>query len=813
MMRAPRCLATFAVVAISSASIIQAQSPASADGTAVVSGSPAAVPSTGSVDITPATVFLACRAPKVLDPEDPDPIASRVRAFCARTRVPRRGTRLNDLELSAWGSVPSTADIATSADGAKAAVHRSLLNLLELPAIDWRTDQRTLDTAQLARIQEMATRIEEALRRDSTIRIQIEGRADSNLGTLKPEENRILATTRAEAIRDALIAVGVPKKALVAVGRVQWDAVTGSDPAAGRRSTYRVSLATPRGEVTVTPQVSPAITGTSSMLAVIGEGLVEEARAQLAEYMLAGAGRRICARAGVYLIRTCAWFEGSANRGYLPSVSTLRATLDADLAGVPLLWMEDYLLASLPSTPDRAKLRQRLGVLYLTHGLERYLEGETPLQIAGGLPTWVEEVTDPVRSVIPPGYRDLARSLPEFQWANALKGYVGRLEESQDLLRAYLGPEALGPDTAALYALRTVAVTEKQSGDRLMRMLQTGRTLLDATQAADSIRGLIMEGAPVDSAARAVQRARYEAMLRVVSSSLIALVPDESGENDATRWSQVAQRTAPHLVSLVSAASARDHRGAMQTVTSLVVDLGRNLPAWPATCLRNRRRDLVLQSASERPRTQKEERENEDPCDQLSVAFPQMSQRTLGLLGFVTDVASARTEAEVKDAVRAYVRQQGGSHGKRFGTGRLYWSVNSYVGLQHLQESLDDADQPIEDRGVTGAYLPIGFEGGVRLSESGKLRGLTASVFLQAVDLGAVALYRPHQEKDGVQSEVDWHRIVAPGIGVMLGLGEVPFSIGFIGSFAPAAREIADFGDVDALRWGLVVGFDLPLLR
>jgi hypothetical protein len=189
-----------------------------------------------------------------------------------------------------------------------------------------------------------------------------------------------------------------------------------------------------------------------------------------------------------------------------------------------------------------------------------------------------------------------------------------------------------------------------------------------------------------------------------------------------------------------------------------------------------------------------------------------MPPRTLALLGFVTDVASARTEDEVKHAVRGYVRQQGGARGKRFETGRYYWRVNSYVGLQHLTESLDENEQPVPDRGVSGAYLPVGFEAGVRLG-SGRARGLTAGVFLQAVDLGAIALYRPDQEEDQVQAEVDWHRIVAPGMGVMIGLGEIPFSIGFIGSFAPAAREIEGVGDVDALRWGFVAGFDLPIIR
>jgi hypothetical protein len=690
---------------------------------------------------------------------------------------------------------------------AKAGVESSILDLFKLPAIDWTLGQRELTPTQLQRIQEMAEVIRAALERDSTFRVEIEGRADANLGSLTPEQNHTLAWARAESIRQTLIGMGIPKRALVAVGRVQWADASGGDPDADRRSTFSVSVAAPTAAVIVSPETPQAAAlGASGILVGIGQGLVEEARTQLAEYMLGGAGRRICARAAVYLTRTCAWFEGSTRRGYLPSIATLRSSLDADLAGVPVLWLQDYLLASLPATPDAGKLRQRLGLLYVVYGIEHYLAGESLLDVAAGLPAWLEMTADPAHSVIPKGYQALVVSLPEFAWTSALGNYVQNFEDAQDLLRAYLSPEALSADTAALYALRTVAVVNSEPRVRLMRMLQTGRTLVDAAQSADSIRRLLLDGPAADSASRVVQRSRYEALLRVVSSALVALSPDLSDQSGPMEWSQVAQRGAPHLVSLLSAAAAHDHRSAMQTATALVVDFGRNLSTSPG-CLLNERRNLVLQP----PRDSKEAAADGN-CTTGSDAFSSMPPRTLALLGFVTDVASARTEDEVKHAVRGYVRQQGGARGKRFETGRYYWSVNSYVGLQHLTESLDENEQSVPDRGVSGAYLPVGFEAGVRLG-SGRARGLTAGVFLQAVDLGAIALHRPDQEEDQVQAEVGWYRIVAPGMGVMIGLGEIPFSIGFIGSFAPAAREIEGVGDVDALRWGFVAGFDLPIIR
>lgn len=695
---------------------------------------------------------------------------------------------------------------------AKSGVENSLLNLLDLPRVEFASGQVALDTAQFDQVRRMADVINQAVARDPRVRIVIEGRADRQLGKLSPEENRMVAQRRAEAIVRALSGMGVADSVLVPIGVVEWgEEATASALAEARRPNFQVTFH--EGGTTLAPSgesapLAPGSLGASGILVGIGQGLVDEARAQLAEYMLSGAGQRICVQARVYLTRTCAWFEGSASRGYLPSVATLRSSLDADLAGVPLLLLEDHLLATLPPTPNLVAFRQRLGVLYLTHGMKRYLAGDTPLQIAQGLPAWIEGVTDSRRSVIPDGYAVRKAEIPEVVWISTVSSYVEKLEAGRELLSAYVSPEALSSDTVALYALRTLAVNDRHSGQRLTHLLHTGRTLMSVAAAADSIRRLLVEGA-ADSAGRALQRGRYEALLGTISSGMVVLAQGETRDGVSHAWGGVAERFTPHVLTLFSAAAVRDHREAMHGVTAILFELSRDLADPSAqACLREERRSLVRN-----PSAGEQREETRESC-RFASPYRDLPPRTLALLSFVGDVAAAQTEQDVNHAVRGFVRQQGGARGKRFEGGTWYRSVNAYVGLQHLTEELQTGEPAGQDRTVTGAYLPVGFEVGLRAGRrAGRGRGLTAGVFLQAVDLGALALRRPAQEEDQVTSEVDWHRVVAPGVGLLLGLGEVPFSLGVIGSYAPAAREVRDVGDVDALRWGLVLGFDLPLLR
>jgi hypothetical protein len=93
-------------------------------------------------------------------------------------------------------------------------------------------------------------------------------------------------------------------------------------------------------------------------------------------------------------------------------------------------------------------------------------------------------------------------------------------------------------------------------------------------------------------------------------------------------------------------------------------------------------------------------------------------------------------------------------------------------------------------------------------------------VFLQAVDLGALASWRFSDEaKDDVESEPElgFAQVFAPGVFPVLHVAGSPLTIGLGWSLTPGLRSGSDEeGEespprFDASRFGLFLAFDVPL--
>jgi outer membrane protein OmpA-like peptidoglycan-associated protein len=83
------------------------------------------------------------------------------------------------------------------------------------------------------------TRIAEQLRSDDTVRVSIEGHTDNVGGEAM---NQALSERRADAVRDVLVASGIPADRIITTGRGESQPVVTNNTAAGRQQNRRVEL-------------------------------------------------------------------------------------------------------------------------------------------------------------------------------------------------------------------------------------------------------------------------------------------------------------------------------------------------------------------------------------------------------------------------------------------------------------------------------------------------------------------------------------------------------------------------------------------
>ena len=191
-----------------------------------------------------------------------------------------------------------------------------------------------------------------------------------------------------------------------------------------------------------------------------------------------------------------------------------------------------------------------------------------------------------------------------------------------------------------------------------------------------------------------------------------------------------------------------------------------------------------------------------------------MAPRDLRVLTLATEVAQARTGDEVDAAVSHFIAG-GDSYMKKRSTDRGWIAtLNAYGGGQ----------SGVELAGGKGAafaapYLPLGIEIGLPrpVHLVGPLNWVAghADLFLQVLDLGALASWRLSHDVSDPRPQVSVAQVFAPGAYIVFPLGDLPLSVGAGWSWSPQLRKLDRAGAVvkrDAFRVpGIFLGFDVPL--
>ncbi len=179
------------------------------------------------------------------------------------------------------------------------------------------------------------------------------------------------------------------------------------------------------------------------------------------------------------------------------------------------------------------------------------------------------------------------------------------------------------------------------------------------------------------------------------------------------------------------------------------------------------------------------------------------------ILIFLTDIAQARQPSDVQRLLQDYAAPPGSYIVKRT-DGASFFGLNSYLGLGAGCESVAGVSKVLHGCPLSaGIALPIGFE--VTL---GHHRGRSYGLFLQFLDLGALASYRLGSSDSLEQApKVGFKELYSPGAYLVIGFSGIPLSLGLGYSVTPDLRTLKSNGTSRAAHHlpSMFVGMDVPL--
>ncbi len=176
---------------------------------------------------------------------------------------------------------------------------------------------------------------------------------------------------------------------------------------------------------------------------------------------------------------------------------------------------------------------------------------------------------------------------------------------------------------------------------------------------------------------------------------------------------------------------------------------------------------------------------------------------------FMADVVKAENSDEVKDLIAKHAAPPTTFMLKRERS--MVWSIGGHPGYFIGNENLIN-----DNKGAklsTGLTLPIGLEVAVK-TKRGADNSSSLSLFIQALDLGAILNYRNDQDAE-LPDKVEFSQVLSLGASLNYGFKNSPLTIGFgyqrtpeLRKITVEANEIFPKGD----RWFLRFAWDIPLI-
>ncbi|MCK4762931.1 MAG: hypothetical protein KAW12_12110 [Candidatus Aminicenantes bacterium] len=188
---------------------------------------------------------------------------------------------------------------------------------------------------------------------------------------------------------------------------------------------------------------------------------------------------------------------------------------------------------------------------------------------------------------------------------------------------------------------------------------------------------------------------------------------------------------------------------------------------------------------------------------------------------FMAAVAKAENSDQVKEAIESVALPAGSYSIKRNAKWNI--SLNAYVGINLGDEDLSGKftlKKSVKLNSL-GIWAPVGVA--ISKGHKGSFLGIQSiSIFLSAIDIGAVTAYRFKEEDAQDMPEFHLKNILAPGAHLVLGFKNSPISIGGGIQFGPQLRKIISTDETTGLeliteasawRINFFVAVDIPLLN
>lgn len=213
--------------------------------------------------------------------------------------------------------------------------------------------------------------------------------------------------------------------------------------------------------------------------------------------------------------------------------------------------------------------------------------------------------------------------------------------------------------------------------------------------------------------------------------------------------------------------------------------------------------------------------------------YPGLQQFNSALLkygSFAANVVLSKNAEEVKESIKSFALPAGSSSIKKNSYFNI--SLNAYVGFSwgiknnpskssYKTKATDGTDSVVKLNGgaSVGVYAPvgIGFNWGHIL---GPKNPWSVSAFVSLIDVGALVGYRFVNDTTQISNsfKVSLSNILAPGGNIIIGLPNMPISIGGGLQWIPTLQRDPSSNTLynvnySGVRWQLFVAVDLPLLN
>jgi hypothetical protein len=175
---------------------------------------------------------------------------------------------------------------------------------------------------------------------------------------------------------------------------------------------------------------------------------------------------------------------------------------------------------------------------------------------------------------------------------------------------------------------------------------------------------------------------------------------------------------------------------------------------------------------------------------------------------FAANVVQAKNSDEVAKAIESVALPVGSASIKK--NTDVSIALNAYLGGFYGNEFI--GDKKTGQWGViNGVYAPVG------VTISTRIKTTSLSAFITLIDIGAFAAFRLKDQNTKDLPEVTFQNILAPGLGLVVGIPKWPLSIGYTYQLGPVLRKI-DPAEIEVSekmnkRWQFFLAVDIPLLN